>query len=274
MVRRHRTLPGAVHPADRRRSSTPDVRQLHSADYRRPGSHAARNGSWSSAPRTPAARSPLELSATRTVELAVGQRMPTVPQRPLGRDVWWWASGLGLDRVTADSRLGRRLAGRDQVDRGRPATARPPPRRPDPAPRRRRAAGRTVTFADGDAAEYDAVVWATGFTHRRLVDRRPRRHRRAGTHRAARVASRPRPGLYTLGLTWQHTRASALLGWVRKRRGLPRRADRGPRSMKGRIQARPPAPPRHRRACRQPADAGLSRAGAGHDDGRGHPGTR
>jgi putative flavoprotein involved in K+ transport len=24
----------------------------------------------------------------------------------------------------------------------------------------------------------------------------------------------PSPGLYTLGLTWQHTRGSALLGWV------------------------------------------------------------
>ena len=24
----------------------------------------------------------------------------------------------------------------------------------------------------------------------------------------------PAPGLYTLGLTWQHTRGSALLGWV------------------------------------------------------------
>jgi putative flavoprotein involved in K+ transport len=26
------------------------------------------------------------------------------------------------------------------------------------------AAGRTVTFADGSAAEFDAVIWATGFT--------------------------------------------------------------------------------------------------------------
>ena len=57
----------------------------------------------------------LELSASRTVELAVSERWPTVPQRPLGRDVWSWAMALRLDRVTAESRLGRRLSKRDQV---------------------------------------------------------------------------------------------------------------------------------------------------------------
>ena len=55
-----------------------------------------------------------ELSTTRTVDLSVGQRLPTIPQRPLGRDVWSWATALHLDRVTAGSRLGRRLSKRDQ----------------------------------------------------------------------------------------------------------------------------------------------------------------
>ena len=104
-----------------------------------------------------------ELSATHSVELSAGQRIPAIPQRPLGRDVWNWATALRLDRVTADSRLGRRLAGRDQV-------IGPGPRRLARRhgirirPRAASAAGRTVTFADGSAAEFDAVVWATGFT--------------------------------------------------------------------------------------------------------------
>jgi putative flavoprotein involved in K+ transport len=80
-------------------------------------------------------------------------------------------------------------------------------------PRATSAAGRTVAFTDGATAEFDAVVWATGYTtdhswievpeatdrHGRLV------HKRGVT---------PSPGLYTLGLAWQHTRGSALLGWV------------------------------------------------------------
>ena len=42
---------------------------------------------------------------------------PAIPQRPLGRDIWAWATALRLDKVTADSRLGKRLAGRADLDR-------------------------------------------------------------------------------------------------------------------------------------------------------------
>jgi putative flavoprotein involved in K+ transport len=190
----------------------PGVRQLHSAGYRNPATMppgrvlvvgAANSGCQIAE----------ELAATHTVELAAGQRMPAVPQRPLGRDVWWWASLLGLDRVTVGSRLGRRLAARDQVIGGGPRQL---ARRHGVRirPRATGAAGRTVRFADGAAAEFDAVVWATGFTTDHswidvpgVRDERGRiRHQRGVT---------PAPGLYVLGLTWQHTRTSALLGWVR-----------------------------------------------------------
>ena len=146
------------------------------------------------------------------MELSVGQRLPAIPQRPLGRDIWAWATALRLDKVTASSRLGRRLAGRDQV-------IGPGPRQLARRhgirirPRAAGAAGRTVTFADGSAADFDAVVWASGFRADHtwidipdVTDGRGRiRHQRGVT---------PSPGLYMLGLTWQHTRGSALLGWV------------------------------------------------------------
>jgi putative flavoprotein involved in K+ transport len=189
----------------------PDVHQLHSADYRRPEQlpegrvlvvGAANSG----------CQIALELSETRTVELSVGRRIPAVPQRPWGRDVWWWASGLHLDRVTAGSRLGRRLAGRDQIvgtgprqlSRRHGITIRP---RVDVA------AGRDVTFADATRAEYDAVVWATGFsTDDSWIDV-PDATDERGRLRQSRGVT-PSAGLYTLGRSWQHTRGSALLGWV------------------------------------------------------------
>jgi hypothetical protein len=130
----------------------------------------------------------------------------------LGRDVWSWATAIRLDRVTADSRLGRRLSKRDQlIGAGPRRLARRHGIRL--RPRVTQASDRVVTFADGDTCEYDTVVWATGFTTDNswidipgLTDQRGRlRHSRGVT------AS---PGLYTLGLTWQHTRGSALLGWV------------------------------------------------------------
>ena len=188
-----------------------DVHQVHSAGYRRPEQlppgrvlvvGAANSG----------CQIALELSATRTVDLSAGQRIPAVPQRPLGRDVWWWASGLRLDRVPADSRLGRRLAGRDQI-------VGPSPRRLarrhgiTVRPRVDAVSGRSVTFADGAHGEYDVVVWATGFsTDDSWIDV-PDATDAHGRLRQSRGITAS-PGLYTLGRSWQHTRGSALLGWV------------------------------------------------------------
>ena len=189
----------------------PSVRQIHSAHYQHPQSvppgkvlvvGAANSG----------CQIAQELSATHRVELSVGQRIPAIPQRPLGVDIWSWATALRLDRVTSGSRLGRRLAGRDQVIGPGPRRL---GRRHDIRIRTRAAsaAGRTVTFADGSAADFEAVVWATGFRAdhswidiQEVKDGQGHiRHKRGVT---------PSPGLYMLGLTWQHTRGSALLGWV------------------------------------------------------------
>jgi putative flavoprotein involved in K+ transport len=189
----------------------PDVHQLHSAHYRRPGQlppgrvlvvGAANSG----------CQIALELSGTRTVDLSVGRRIPAVPQRPLGRDIWWWASALRLDRVTADSRLGGRLAGRDQIVGAGPRRL---ARRHGLTirPRMDAVAGRSVTFADGERREYDAVVWATGFTIDDSWIDVPDATDAHGRLRQSRGVTAS-AGLYTLGRSWQHTRGSALLGWV------------------------------------------------------------
>ena len=145
-------------------------------------------------------------------QLSAGQRIPAIPQRPLGRDVWAWATALRLDKVTAGSRLGQRLAGRDHV-------IGPGPRRLarrhgiQIRPRAASAAEKTVTFADGSAAEFDAVVWATGFTADHSWIDIPEAKDDQGRILHQRGVT-PAPGLYMLGRTWQHTRGSALLGWV------------------------------------------------------------
>ena len=189
----------------------PEVTQLHSVEYRRPHDVPAGRVLVVGAANS-GCQIALELSATHTVELAAGQRIPTIPQRPLGRDVWWWASGIGLDRVTVGSRLGQRLAGRDQVigDGPRQLAKRHGIR---VRPRVTMATGRTVTFADGAVSEYDAVVWATGFTADHTWIDVPGVHDERGRILHQRGIT-PSPGLYLLGMTWQHTRTSALLGWV------------------------------------------------------------
>jgi putative flavoprotein involved in K+ transport len=189
----------------------PEVTQLHSADYRRaedvpPGTvlvvGAANSGCQIAA----------ELSATHRVELSTGQSIPTIPQRPLGRDVWWWASRVRLDKVTAASKLGQRLSGRDQRIGASPRNL---SRHDDVRirPRATAMAGRTVTFADGGRSQFDAVIWATGYTTDHSWIDVPASKDGHGRLRQTRGVTNS-PGLYVLGLTWQHTRGSALLGWI------------------------------------------------------------
>jgi len=152
-----------------------------------------------------------ELAGTREVDLSIGTDYPVLPQRLLGRDLFWWAGLLRLTRVTAHSRLGRRMQARGEFvigsNRGglESAGVRFRPRLVDTV-------GRTARFADGSTRDIDVVVWATGYRSDHswidipdvLRDGRVV-HRRGVTEV---------PGLYFLGLSWQHTRGSALLGFV------------------------------------------------------------
>ena len=85
-----------------------------------------------------------------------------LPQRLLGRDIWWWGTTLRIDRVTVDSRLGQKLRKRDPVIGTGPKDV----ARRYGVPIRQRvtgAAGRRVRFVDSQSTEIDTVVWATGY---------------------------------------------------------------------------------------------------------------
>jgi len=74
------------------------------------------------------------------------------------------------------------------------------------------AAGRTVRFVDGTSREVGVVVWATGYRpDYSWIDIPGVLHNGRVVH--ARGVTEI-PGLYFLGLPWQHTRGSALLGFV------------------------------------------------------------
>jgi putative flavoprotein involved in K+ transport len=153
-----------------------------------------------------------ELSATHAVHLAVGSRQTPLPQRLLGRDVFWWLTRLGLLDKSVESRLGRRARGRDTLIGSSPRELK---RRFGVVlrPRAVGGSGRTVRFADGTQLDVAAVVWATGYRPDHswigldIADGN-------GRLRHGRGVSAIR-GLYFLGLTWQHTRGSALLGFVK-----------------------------------------------------------
>ncbi len=191
-----------------------DVTQLHTADYRNPaqvptGSVLVVGGGNSGF------QIATELAdAGRTVALAEGRRNACVPQRPLGRDIFWWQERLGLLRTTADTPFGRRMKANDGTVIGssrRGLTRRGVTLRP----RLTRAKGRLLEFADGTTGEADTVIWATGYVVddswieiTGVLDERHRLVQSRGVVAGA-------PGLYTLGRTWQHTIGSSLLGFVK-----------------------------------------------------------
>jgi putative flavoprotein involved in K+ transport len=151
-----------------------------------------------------------ELSGTHRVVLAVGSRQKPLPQRLLGRDLFWWLTKSRLFNTTVESRLGHRLSTRDTLIGSSPRELR---RRygVDLKPRLVDSNRHTVRFEDGSELQVDAVLWATGYRpdyswiHLPIFGEGRLRHRRGVTDV---------PGLYFLGLTWQHTRGSALIGWV------------------------------------------------------------
>jgi putative flavoprotein involved in K+ transport len=192
------------------RGLDPSVAQVHSADYRNPqglpeGSVLVVGGGNSGFQIAE------ELAATRTVDLSIATRYPMLPQRLAGRDLFWWLTRLGLLKVTVTSRPGRRMSRRDFVigtnrRRLERAGVRFRPRLVD-------AEGRTVRFADhGLLEEVGVVVWATGYrpdygwVHIPGVVREGQVVHRRGVTEV--------PGLFFLGLSWQYTRGSALLGFV------------------------------------------------------------
>jgi putative flavoprotein involved in K+ transport len=153
-----------------------------------------------------------ELSASREAHLAIGSRQTPLPQRILGRDLFWYLDATGLIRKSTASRIGKLMRKREDTLIGS-----------NPRRARRRgielhgravaAAGSTVSFADGADLDVRGVIWATGFrVDHSWIDVPVFDADGRAAHERGVTAS---PGLYFLGQLWQHTRGSALLGWVK-----------------------------------------------------------
>jgi putative flavoprotein involved in K+ transport len=191
------------------------VRQLHSTEYRNPAQIDSGPvvvvGAGNSGRQIA-----LELAATHEVTLAVGTEPMRLPQRMLGRDLFWWLLKLRLLGKTADSRVARRMRARGDLVIGsslgelRDAGVHLRPRLTD-------ADADGVTFADDGRARPGTVIWATGFRSDYSWIDIPGVVTEDGAEQGVehdRGVTRV-PGLSFIGLPWQHTRGSALLGFVK-----------------------------------------------------------
>jgi putative flavoprotein involved in K+ transport len=188
-----------------------DVVQLHSSAYRTP--QAIRRGPvLVVGGGNTGFQIALELAGSHEVHLSIGSRQVPLPQRILGRDLFWYLEATGLIRKTTASRIGRRMEGRDTLIGSSPRAL----RRGHGVRLHGRAVdaeGSTVSFSDGAKLDARTVIWATGFgLDHSWIDVPVFDDSGRVVHERGVTES---PGLYFLGLTWQHTRGSALLGWIK-----------------------------------------------------------
>lgn len=151
-----------------------------------------------------------ELAARCAVVLAASGRPEPLPERWLGRSLFWWFDRLGVLTLRPDSLVGRRLRRADSF---------PGSGLRLPALRQRgvrvlgrlvHAAGRRATMAGGESVEVEAVVWAVGYSDQTDWVAIPEAVDAAGQFIETAGRS-PAAGLYFVGRPWQSTQGSARL---------------------------------------------------------------
>ncbi|TJY40830.1 oxidoreductase [Cohnella pontilimi] len=207
---------------------SPEVYQVHTSQYRnssqlKPGSVLVVGGGNSGA------QIAVELSQDREVYLSIGYPLKFYPLQKLGMSIFWWFKKLGMLKADVESRMGGWMKKQNDPIFG--LELRELLRQGKIGLKSRTADmfDKTVTFK-GDVyflkvthdlkgsispVSVDNIVWATGFRSNYSWIRVPYVIDGNGKpiHQRGVTAV---DGLYFIGLPWQQTRGSALLGGVGK----------------------------------------------------------
>jgi putative flavoprotein involved in K+ transport len=154
-----------------------------------------------------------ELAATHRVYLATGRPRRVSPERLLGKSIFWWMDKLGILRASRESRIGKYLMKTDPFPGKGLALRQLRQQGVIVVGRLLCADGKTITFASGETAAVETVIWATGYKEdtdwiaiQEAKDAQGNMLHRRGVS--------PVPYLYMIGRSWQWTRGSALLTGV------------------------------------------------------------
>jgi putative flavoprotein involved in K+ transport len=189
----------------------PSVRQLHSVAYRSPGEIAEGRVLVVGGGNT-GYQIAEELSASHEVHISIGGKQKPLPQRILGRDLFFFLDKTGVIRKSRHTRIGKRLqANEDTLIGSSPRSLRR--HGVELHERAVEANGAAVRFGDDTKLDVQTVIWATGFRlDHSWIDVPVFDDAGRVVHERGVTNS---PGLYFIGLPWQHTRGSALLGFVK-----------------------------------------------------------
>ncbi|HEX6555596.1 MAG TPA: NAD(P)/FAD-dependent oxidoreductase [Ktedonobacteraceae bacterium] len=154
-----------------------------------------------------------ELAATHQVHLATGRSRRVSPERLLGKSIFWWMDKLGILRASCESAIGKYLMKTDPFPGKGLALKQLKGQGVRVVGRLLQVDGKTVTFAGGETATVETVIWATGYEEQTDWIAIPEA-KDAQAHLLHQRGISPVPGLYLIGRSWQWTRGSALLTGV------------------------------------------------------------
>jgi putative flavoprotein involved in K+ transport len=154
-----------------------------------------------------------ELAATHSIFLATGRPRRVSPERLLGKSIFWWMDKLGILRASRESRIGKYLMKTDPFPGKGLALKQLRRLGVHIVGRLVHADGKTVTFASGETASVETVIWAMGYQEQTdwiaIQEGKD-----AQGHLLHQRGVSPVSGLYLIGRSWQWTRGSALLTGV------------------------------------------------------------
>lgn len=151
---------------------------------------------------------------SRTVYFSGETKVKSIPQKFLGKTLWWWLTKVGFLKYNKYSWIGKRISRSTQPIIGtdvKEILARP---NVIAVGRTKDASGPTIHFEKQSVSTIKNIVWATGYRPNFSwiegleldVDNYPKNYRGVSNIE----------GLYFIGLPWMYTRGSATLGGVSK----------------------------------------------------------
>lgn len=188
------------------------LKQLHSSNYHNPndlkkGTVLVVGGGNSGA------QIAVELAGSHRVIFSIGHRITYIPLSILGKSIFWWFDKLGILNAPSDTRLGQIIRKRPDPIFGLELKRLLKTKQVILKPRTEKVEKSSVYFADKSSVEVDNIIWATGFRSDyhwlnilNALDELGRPFHEKGIS--------PVNGLYYVGLPWQTSRNSALIGGV------------------------------------------------------------
>ena len=154
-----------------------------------------------------------ELSQTHDVLLATGRSRRLLPEKLLGKSIWWWLDQFNLIKAHKDSFVGKLMQKNDPF----PARGRQLKNLEKKGvrilPYLTKVEGDIAHFANGYIAQVDAVIWATGYQDNSdwvtIADAKDKNGNFVHNEGIS-----PVENLYFIGRSWQRTRGSALITGV------------------------------------------------------------